>query len=176
MSIHGHDTYHRAPVFIFYFLSIYKKLRISSFFRVFSMWSQITFWLVLGTIWSAFGTLLESIWGIPGNSENWSPSSTKTLVLHIWRSPVWYLLAIFFEGYFLEAFFCVFREFSDIWGVPLGACLETIFVFFSGSSTWGAQRVFWGGKSDHFGYCLEASGTNLGVFLQGFGVIWNTIK
>ena len=76
----------------------------------------------------------------------------------------------------MESFFEVFYEFRDIFGVPLGACLETFFVFFSGSSTWGAQRVFWGGKSDNFGYRLEAPGTNLGVFLQGFGVIWNTIK
>ena len=85
-------------------------------------------------------------------------------------------MAIFFEGYFLEAFFRVFCDFSDILGVPLGGCLETVFVFFQDSLTWGAQRVFWGGKSDKFGYRLEASGTNLGVFLQGFGVIWNTIK
>ena len=137
-----------------------------SFFSVFFLVRlQITFLCILGAIWGALGSFLGSILGVPGNSENWSPSCTKTLVSQIWRGPVWYLLAIFFEGYFLEGFFRVFLEFGDILGVPLGACLETIFVFFSGSSTWGAQRVFWGGKSDNFGYRLEASGTNLGVFL-----------
>ena len=78
----------------------------------------------------SFGALLGSILGVPGNSENWSPSCTKTIVLQIWRDPVWYLLAIFFEGYFWEAFFRVFYEFSDILGVRLGVCFETIFVFF----------------------------------------------
>ena len=137
----------------------------SLFSSVFFSVVQIVFFCILGAIWGALGSLLGSILGVPGNSENWSPSCTKTLVLQIWRGPVWYLLAIFFEGYFWEAFFRVFCEFSDILGVPLGACLETIFVFFSGSSTWGAQRVFWGGKSDHFGYRLQASGGNFGVFL-----------
>ena len=82
----------------------------------------------------------------------------------------------FLKVTFGKHFFVFFYEFSDILGVRLGACLETIFVFFSGSSIQGAQRVFWGGKSDHFGYRLEASGPDLGVFLQGFGVFWNTIK
>ena len=133
-------------------------------------------WWLWDPILEALGSLLGSILDVPGNSENWSPSCTKTLVLHIWRGPVWYLLAIFFDGYFLKAFFNVFHEFSDIWGVSSDACLETIFVFFSGSATWGAQRVFWGGKIVNFGCRLEASGTNLGVFLWGFGVIWNTMK
>ena len=146
------------------------------FFVFFLVRLQINFLCILGAIWGAFGALLGFVLGVPGNSENLSPSNTKTIVLHIWRGPVWYLLAIFFEGYFLEAFFVDFYEFSDILGVRLGACLETIFVFFSGSSICGAQRVFWGGKSDHFGYRLEASGPDMGVFLQGFGVFWNTIK
>ena len=148
----------------------------SLFSGVFFSVVQISFSCILGVIWGVLGSLLGFILDVLRNSENWSPSCTKTIVLQIWRGPVWYLLAIFFEGYFLEGFFCVFLEFGDIWGVPLGACLETIFVFFSGSSTWGAQSVFWGGKSDNFGCRLEASGTNLGIFLWGFGVIWNTIK
>lgn len=106
----------------------------SLFFVFFLVRLQITFLCILGAIWGALGSLLGSILGVPGNSENWSPSCTKTIVLQIWRGPVWYLLAIFFEGYFWEAFFRVFYEFSDILGVRLGACLETIFVFFSGSS------------------------------------------
>ena len=146
------------------------------FFVFFLVRLQINFLCILGAIWGAFGALLGFVLGVPGNCENLSPSHTKTIVLQIWRGPVWYLLAIFFEGYFLEAFFVDFYEFSDILGVRLGACLETIFVFFSGSSIWGAQRVFWGGKSDHFVYRLEASGPDLGVFLQGFGVFWNAIK
>ena len=48
----------------------------------------------------------------------------------------------------------------------MGACLGTVFVFFSGSSTWGAQSVFWGGKNNHFGYHLRASGATLSVFFQ----------
>ena len=91
---------------------------------------QINFLCILGAIWGAFGALLGSVLGVPGNCENLSLSHTKTIVLHIWRGPVWYLLAIFFEGFFLEAFFVDFYEFGDILGVRLGACLETIFVFF----------------------------------------------
>ena len=146
------------------------------FFVFFLVRLQINFLCILGAIWGAFGALLGSVLGVPGNCENLSLSHTKTIVLQIWRGPVWYLLAIIFEGYFLEAFFVDFYEFSDIFGVRLGACLETIFVFSSGSSICGAQRVLWGGKRDHFGYRLEASGPDLGVFLQGFGVFWNTIK
>ena len=99
------------------------------------------------------------------------------MVLQIWRLSIFVYVRYFFRRLLFEhTFSCFFVDFSDILGVPLGACLETIFVFFSGSSIWGAQRVFWGGKSDHFGYRLEASGPDLGVFLQGFGVFWNTIK
>ena len=61
------------------------------------------------------------------------------------------------------------------WG-SLGDRLGSV----SGSFFWfvhmGCRKAFWGGKSDHFGYHLEASGVNLGVFLQGFEVIRNIIK
>ena len=129
---------------------------------------QITFLCILGVIWGALGSLLGSILGVPRNSENSSPSCTKTIVLQIWRGPVWYLLASFFEGRFLASLFYVFYEFSDIWGVSLGACLETIFVFFSCSSTWGAQEVFWGRKSDLFGYRLTSFGVPFGGLLGWF--------
>ena len=78
------------------------------FFVLFLVRLQITFLCILAAIWSAFGALLGSILGVPGNCENLSPSDTKTIVLQIWRGPVWYLLAIVFEGYFWEAFFRVF--------------------------------------------------------------------
>ena len=106
----------------------------SLFFVFFLMRLEINFLSILGAIWSAFGALLGSILGVPGNCENLSPSHTKTIVLQIWRGPVWYLLAIFLKVTFGKHFFRVFYEFSDILGVRLGACLETIFVFFSGSS------------------------------------------
>ena len=56
----------------------------------------------------------------------------------------------------------------------MGVRLGSVSVSFLGSSTWGAKRVFWGGKSDHFGCNLEALGVNLGVFLEGLGDMWNT--
>ena len=79
-----------------------------TFLSVFLVHLQITFLCILGVIWGALGSLLESILGVPRNSENSSPSCTKTIVLQIWRGPVWYLLALFFEGRFLASLFYVF--------------------------------------------------------------------
>ena len=76
------------------------------------------------------GSLLGSILGVPRNSENSSPSCTKTIVLQIWRGPVWYLLALLFEGRFLASLFHVFYEFSDILGVSLGPVWRQFSCFF----------------------------------------------
>ena len=103
----------------------------SLFFVFFLVRLQITFLCILGAIWGALGSLLGSILGVPGNSENWSPSHTKTILLQIWRGPVWYLLAIFFEGYFWEAFFRVFLWIQWHFGGPLGCLFGDNFrVFF----------------------------------------------
>ena len=42
----------------------------SLFSSVFFSVVQITFFCILGVIWGALGSLLESILGVPGNSEN----------------------------------------------------------------------------------------------------------
>ena len=88
--------------------------------------------------------------------------------MQIWRGPVWYLLAFFFHGRFLGSLFNVFYEFSDIFGVPLGACLETILVFFSCLSTWGAQEVF-GGAKVTFGTVWRS----FWKVLESFGIPFN---
>ena len=137
------------------------------FLVFFLVWSQITFSLVLGALWGAFGSLLGSILTTPGTSENWSPSCTKTIVLQIWRVPDWYLFCVCVQDQFLNTFFWVFCDFSDILGVPVGASFGYFYSFFS---DW-PQEWFLGAKSGHFGCHLEASGVHLGVFLVGFGAI-----
>ena len=100
------------------------------FLVFFLVWSQITFSLVLGALWGAFGSLLGSILTTPGTSENWSPSCTKTIVLQIWRVPDWYLFCVCVQDQFLNTFFWVFCDFSDILGVPVGASFGHFYSFF----------------------------------------------
>ena len=59
-------------------------------------------------------------------------------------------------------FFC---DFNDILWFPWWHVWGQFLGLFSASSTWGAKRRFEEAKVTHFGYHLEASGVNLGVFL-----------
>ena len=59
-------------------------------------------------------------------------------------------------------FFC---DFNDILWFPWWHVWGQFLGLFSASSTWGAKRRFGEAKVTHFGYHLEASGVNLGLFL-----------
>ena len=139
------------------------------FLVFFLVWSQITFSLVLGALWGAFASLLGSILTTPGTSENWSPSRTKTIVLQIWRVPDWYLFCVCVQDQFLNTFFWVFCDFSDILGVPVGASFGHFYSFFfrlAPRVVFGCQKwSFWvpfGGLRRPFG-CL-------------FGGLWSNLR
>ena len=69
----------------------------------------------------------------------------------------------------------LFVSLVTFWG-SLGGSFGVSFRVFFWFVHMGCQKAFWGGNSDHFGYHLEASGVNLGVFLRAlksFGIPLN---
>ena len=78
--------------------------------------SRITF----GVVRHAFCDLLVSILSIPGNSENCSPSCTKTIVLQIWEGPDLHVFCICFQDQFFNTLFHIFFQNLVHFGDPRG--------------------------------------------------------